>query len=79
MFPDRNTNAGKFQYKKHTRDKRPKDKEFAGKRGEKKRKELLTSSKSVKDIDAEISGLKEKHDQVTYFVVYLSYTSNLLI
>ncbi|CAI9717056.1 probable ATP-dependent RNA helicase DDX10 [Octopus vulgaris] len=64
MFPDRSTNAGKFQHKKKSRDKRPKDKEFAGKRGEKKRKELLTSSKPLKNIDAEIKALKEKHVQI---------------
>ncbi|GAB1604714.1 probable ATP-dependent RNA helicase DDX10 isoform X2 [Argonauta hians] len=64
MFPDRNTKFGKFQNKKYARDKRPKDKEFAGKKGEKKRKALLSSSTSLKDIDVEINSLKEKYDKI---------------
>lgn len=54
----------RFQHKNKSKDKRPKQKDFQGKGGKEKRKDLLLSTNNLEQIDTEIASLKKRYEEV---------------
>ncbi|CAE1331702.1 DDX10 [Acanthosepion pharaonis] len=54
----------RFQHKNKSKDKRPKQKDFQGKRGKEKRKDLLLSTNNLEQIDTEIASLKKRYEEI---------------